>query len=169
MILWLVGMMGSGKTTVGMEVARRVGVEFIDTDLLITSLGGRSIPDIWSEDGEEAFRSLERNMIASAASATRAVVATGGGVVLSPENVDTMRAAGPVVWLNGSPTTLAQRVGHLGGRPLLAGEREPAAVLAEILDERRAIYEAAADHVVVTDDREVTDIAEEVLQLWNAS
>ena len=169
MILWLVGMMGSGKTTVGMEVAKRIGVEFVDTDVLITSLGGRSIPDIWSEDGEPAFRSMETAMIESAATAAEAVVGTGGGVVLSEANIEAMRNSGPVVWLNATPATLATRVGHLGGRPLLADEEDPEQVLASILEARRERYETAAHHVVVTDNRTVDDIATEVLALWNAS
>lgn len=161
--LWLIGMMGSGKTAVGTEVARLLGVDFVDTDVLITSLGGRSIPDIWAEDGEEQFRLLESQMVRSAADHGDAVVATGGGVILSGDNVETMRSSGPVVWLDASPKTMAERVGRVGGRPLLADESDPEAVLRSLLRERESAYRSAAHHIVVTDGRPVDEIAREVV------
>ncbi|MGA7270612.1 MAG: shikimate kinase [Acidimicrobiia bacterium] len=163
--LWLIGMMGSGKTSVGEEVARRLGVDFIDTDVLITSLGGRSIPDIWAEDGEEEFRSLESQMVQSAAEHGDAVIATGGGVVLSGDNIDIMRSSGPVVWLSASPQTMAKRVGRVGGRPLLPDEDDPEAALSRILVEREAAYRSAADHIVTTDGRPIAEIAQEVVDV----
>jgi shikimate kinase len=167
--VWLIGMMGSGKTTVGTEVARRLGFDFVDTDVLINSLGGRSIPDIWAEDGEEEFRLLESQMVRSAAEYGDVVIATGGGVVISEDNVDVMRSSGPVVWLSASPQTMAERVGHVGGRPLLADEDDPEAVLGRLLEERRRAYRSAAHHVVVTDGRPIEDVAQEVIATCLAS
>jgi shikimate kinase len=161
--LWLIGMMGSGKTTVGIEVAKHLGFDFVDTDVLITSLSGRSIPDLWAEDGEEQFRLLESQMVRSAAERAEVVIATGGGVVISQTNVDVMRSSGPVVWLNASPETMARRVGRVGGRPLLAGEEHPEDVLRRLLDERKQAYRAAADHVVATDGRPMEEVAQEVI------
>lgn len=167
MVLWLVGMMGSGKTTVGEAVADQLGLSFIDTDLLIVSVNSRSIPDLWEAEGQEAFRALERQMISSAADAGPAVVATGGGAVLDPTNVELMRSSGLVVWLSASPQTLDSRIGKAGDRPLLhgatAGER-----LGSLLDERRDHYLAAAHAEVATDGRSVARVAAEVVERWRA-
>lgn len=168
MVLWLIGMMGSGKTTVGQAVAERLGVDFIDTDQLVTAVSQRSIPDLWEKEGEPAFRSLERQMIASAASAGPAVVATGGGASVDPDNAALMRASGRVVWLTAEPDTLDERIGRLGGRPILA-VGEPRARLGAVLDERRDAYARAAHVQVPTDGRGLEDVIMEVMAQWHDS
>lgn len=168
MVLWLIGMMGSGKTTVGETVASALGLSFIDTDMLITSVSARTIPEIWDEDGEESFRELERQMVASAAGSGPAVVATGGGVVLDRENIARMRSSGLVVWLSASPRALQERIGRGGGRPLLA-EGLPADRLKDLLDERLSRYIEAAHIEIPTDDRTIDEIASDVIGQWTAS
>lgn len=168
MVLWLIGMMGSGKTTVGEAVAAALDLSFIDTDLLITSVSARSIPDLWEEDGEESFRALERRMIASAADAGPAVVATGGGAVLDDENIERMRSSGLVLWLTASPETLEDRIGRLGGRPLLEGG-QPGHRLGVLLAERRDRYAAAAHTEVSTEARAASEVVAEVIERWRAS
>ncbi|MFO7292547.1 MAG: shikimate kinase [Actinomycetes bacterium] len=169
-MLWLIGMMGSGKTSVGVEVAARRGVDFIDTDELVTAVTDLTIPEIWEHRGEEEFRRLERQMIASAASGDEPVViGTGGGAVLADDNVEVMRRSGTVVWLAAAPETLARRIGRDSNRPLLAEAEDPVEVLRRVLAEREARYRRAAHAVVTTDDKTIDEVVEEVLGLWNGS
>lgn len=166
-MLWLIGMMGSGKTTVGRLVAGRLGVAFRDTDTMVEEESGRSIPELWAEAGEAGFRVWERRAVATASSSP-AVVATGGGAVIDRSNVAIMRRGGVVVWLAADPATLAARIGSGDGRPLLAGE-DPHASLALLARQRAPWYEAAAHHVVVTDDKAPSEVADEVEALWPVS
>jgi len=168
MHLWLVGMMGSGKTRVGALVAEAAGVRFRDTDEEVASRLGCSIGRLWGTRGESAFRDLEAATVRRLAAEPRSVIATGGGVVLDPANVDTMRTSGLVVWLQARPDTLAGRVGAGEGRPLLEGS-DPRTRLAEILVEREPLYRAAAHHRVQTDGRSPEQVAEEVLGCWTGS
>lgn len=168
MVLWLIGMMGSGKTTVGETVASALGLSFIDTDILIASVSERSIPKIWEEDGEGPFRELERQMIDSAADSGPAVVATGGGVVLDRENIERMRSSGLVVWLSASPRVLEERIGRAGGRPLLA-EGVSADRLKALLEARLSRYMEAAHIEIPTDGRTIDEIASDVIGQWTAS
>lgn len=164
-MLWLIGMMGSGKSTVGRLVAERRGVPFQDTDRLVEAMAGKGIPEIWAEEGEAGFRRRESRAITAAAAAGDGVVATGGGVVTVPANVVVMRDTGLVVWLRAAPAMLADRVGGLSDRPLLAG-RDPVEELARLIAERERLYADAAHRVVVTDGRDAFEVAEEVGALW---
>lgn len=168
-MLWLIGMMGSGKSTVGTEVAARVGLDFVDTDVLVASVTDSSITDLWASGGEHAFRRLENEMIASAAGGGPMVVATGGGAVLDPANIELMRDSGLVIWLEASPETLAARVGKDGSRPLVADADDPVRALADILERRRDQYVEAAHHRIRTDGRNTAEIVDEVIELWNPS
>lgn len=168
-MLWLVGMMGSGKSTVGAKVASRLGLDFVDTDQLVAAVTESTIPELWSSRGEESFRHLETQMIASAAAGEPMVVATGGGVVLERSNIEAMRRSGLVVWLKASPEVLAKRIGHDSTRPLLASSHDPVAALRALLAQREDRYGQAAHAVVDTDDRGVDEIVESVLGLWNES
>ena len=167
-MLWLIGMMGSGKTSVGAEVASRRGVAF--GARLVTAVTDLSIPEIWQHQGEEEFRRLERQMIASAAAEDEPVViGTGGGAVLDDENVEIMRRSGTVIWLSATPETLAKRIGRDSNRPLLAAAEDPVEVLRAVLAEREDEYRRAAHAVVTTDDKTIDEVVEEVLRLWNGS
>lgn len=168
-MLWLIGMMGSGKSTVGSKVADRLHLAFVDTDELVTAVTETTITDLWAGSGEESFRRLESQMIASAASGSPVVVATGGGVVLDESNIAAMRESGLVVWLKASPQVLAKRIGRDSTRPLLAGSDDPVAALSALLQQREAHYREAAHAIVDTDDRPVAVIVERVLELWNES
>jgi shikimate kinase len=164
--VWLIGMMGSGKSTVGEELARRLEVPFYDTDTEIVARIGCSIGELWGVEGESAFRDLEASEVARLAG-REAVVATGGGVVLRPENVAAMRESGSVVWLRTSVEELAARVGAGDGRPLLA-EGPVADRMSAVLDERSALYEVAASIIVETDGLTVEQVVGEV-ERWIAS
>lgn len=161
----LVGLSGSGKSTVGRLVADRLGWEFLDTDVLIEQSAGRDIPAIFAGDGEARFRELERDAVEQAIARPRTVVATGGGAPTMPAS----RAAigrGFVVWLVVSPEQAALRLNddpETAARPLLEGD--PAARLRALLNQRRSLYELA-DAAVDVDALRPEQVADEIVQLW---
>ncbi|MBO0694339.1 MAG: AAA family ATPase, partial [Acidimicrobiaceae bacterium] len=129
--IWLVGMMGSGKSTVGAALARRLGWQAIDTDSLIEREVGERIADLWGREGEAAFRAKESEVITRvAAGDDHRVVSVGGGAVLDPGNREQLSASGLVVWLRADAATLLARVGAGVERPALGGD--PRATLARI-------------------------------------
>jgi shikimate kinase len=160
--VWLVGMMGAGKSAVGRRLAARLGRRFVDTDEEVERAAGRSIAELFAREGEPAFRALERAAIARVAG-KEAVVAVGGGAIAQPGAAAAMAAAGTIVWLRARPETLLGRVGPAGERPLLAG-LDPAAQLARLralLAEREPSYAAAA-LAVDTDGLAPEEVAEAV-------
>lgn len=157
-------MMGTGKTTVGRGLARRLGRPFVDSDQQVEARTGRTVREIFEADGEPAFRVLESEALADAlASSSPTVVAAAGGTVLSEANRARMRTAGTVIWLRTEPDELVGRVRSGGHRPLLADD--PATVLRELHDARRALYEEVADHVVDTSGRGPEDVLAEIERL----
>lgn len=162
--MWLVGMMGSGKTSVGRLVADAVRVRFYDTDEAVVAMAGRSVTELWDEMGERHFRDLERSAISSAPEGV--VAAAGGGAVLDGVNREAMRRAPPVVWLQATPETLARRLGSVSDRPLLAGSATNVDLLHDLLRSRAASYEAVATHSIATDFRELEEVVSEVIELW---
>ncbi len=162
------GMMGSGKTSFGKQVADRLGVPFVDTDTEVAARLSAPITDIFARHGEEEFRRVEHEVIVDA-SRTDGVIATGGGAVLLEENIEIMRSSGTVVWLAAEPETLASRVGGGSRRPLLAGAPSMGERLAEILDGRRSLYERAAHVQIDTEGRSTADVVRKVAELWTTS
>jgi shikimate kinase len=161
----LVGLMGSGKSSVGRVLARRLGRPFVDLDKRIVADAGLSIPELFDRDGEDTFRSLESAALASVLAGDEPVVlATGGGVVVRPANVERLQASATVVWLRATPETLAGRVGDGTGRPLLAPGEEPIVDrLRRLADERGAAYRQVADVVVDIDRRTRDQVVDEVV------
>ena len=152
MHLALVGMMGSGKTTVGRRVAEALQRPFLDSDEMIEAREGRTVREIWLADGEPAYRVLETKVLEEAlASPEPAVVAAAGGVVLREENRRLLtRADVCTVRLVADPEVLVTRVGHQGHRPLL--DDDPLAALRRLSSEREALYREVADATVETGD-----------------
>lgn len=145
----LIGFMGSGKSSIGRMVAKRMGFQFIDTDALIVERAGKSIPAIFAEQGEEAFRDLETAAIESIAHFSRCVISTGGGAVLRERNRALLRELGFVVLLTASEDVLWERVSRNNKRPLLQTEN-PRETLSKMLAVRKEAYEAAAESIVDT-------------------
>jgi|TARA_B100000524_G_scaffold244239_1_gene130880 shikimate kinase len=161
--LYLVGMMGSGKTSTGRPLAERLGYGFVDADAVIEQAAGCSIPEIFDRDGEAGFRSLESQVLSAISQRHSLVVATGGGVVTQPENWG-MLHSGIVIWLDVVPDQLLQRLNADSTvRPLLQ-TADPEAALNALLNERRPLY-AEADLTVVINDETPEAVADGILQL----
>lgn len=144
--LYLVGMMGAGKSAVGRPLAQALGYRFIDADTTLEQTAGRSIPEIFAETGEEGFRALETAVLDQLAGWHSLVVATGGGVVTRPVNWGHLRQ-GVVIWLDAPEDELLKRLqADPTPRPLLA-DPDPAARLRHLLGERRPLYAQADLHV----------------------
>ena len=161
--LYLVGMMGSGKTSTGRPLAERLGYGFVDADAVIEQAAGCGIPEIFDRDGEAGFRSLESQVLSAISQRHSLVVATGGGVVTQPENWGLLHS-GIVIWLDVVPEQLLQRLNADSTvRPLLQ-TADPEAALKALLNERRPLY-AEADLTVVINDETPEAVADGILQL----
>jgi shikimate kinase len=158
----LVGMMGAGKTTVGRLLAQRLGWGYLDSDAQITETTGRSVPEIFSEDGETAFRKEETKALTTAVSGPDPmVVSVAGGAVLSEANRTLLARAGTVVWLRARPETLTRRVGDGAGRPLLGDD--PGGALSALYEVRRPLYDSVAEVTVDVDDLSPEAVVDQVL------
>lgn len=160
----LVGLMGTGKTTVGRALAERLGRPLFDSDAVIEARTGRTVRQIFLDDGEPAFRALETQVLLEAlATETPSVIAAAGGVVLSEQNRAAIRdARAKVVWLRATPEQLVDRVRSGGHRPAL--DDDPAGTLRRMHDSREPLYREVADMVVSVDGRSVHDVAEAILR-----
>ena len=159
--IYLVGMMGAGKSAVGRPLAEALGYRFIDADATLTEAAGRPIAEIFTSDGEEAFRALETNVLNGIASWHSLVVATGGGAVIRPENWGHMRQ-GVVVWLDAPEAELLRRLAADPTRRPLLEAADPAGRLQALLQERRPLY-AQADLTVVQQGGLPAEVALQVL------
>jgi shikimate kinase len=147
----LVGMPGSGKSTVGRQVARHLGLSFVDTDHLIEQRIGCSIREYFELHGEPAFRDVEAQVLADVMAASDAgVVATGGGVVLHEANREALHRGSTVFYLRSTPEDLARRLRHDTHRPLLQGGGDPLRRLRALYAERDPLYRRTAHFVVET-------------------
>ncbi|HEY7519039.1 MAG TPA: shikimate kinase [Methylomirabilota bacterium] len=155
----LVGFMGAGKSVCGRLLARRLGRCFVETDDMIVSRAGRSIPTIFREDGEEAFRRLEAEALDALRLKSGDVIATGGGLPCREGRMEALRALGTVVWLRGELDVQLERAGRIGGRPML--DRSPADV--EALYRSREVYYARAHVTVDTAGLGVDQVVSRVL------
>jgi shikimate kinase len=152
----LVGPPGAGKTTVGRVLARRLGLGFTDVDALIVERAGKSIAEVFTEDGEDAFRALERAVVAEALTATDGVLALGGGSVLAAVTRERLRGH-RVVHLKVGLADGIRRTGMSSARPLLAGVN-PRATYKALLDARLGLYQEVATLVVETDNLTVDQV-----------
>jgi shikimate kinase len=159
--LVIVGPPGAGKTTIGTLVADRLGSELRDTDADVERTAGKPISEIFVDDGEAAFRALERGAVAAALAEHDGVVALGGGAVLD-EGTRALLASLRVVFLDVGLADAASRVGLNRDRPLLIGN--PRAQLNKLMNERRPLYEQVATITVDTSGRTPEDVADEVLR-----
>jgi shikimate kinase len=159
--IFLVGLMGAGKTTVGKLLARQLGKTFIDCDHEIEERTGVKIPVIFEIEGEAGFRKREETVIEDLVARPNIVLGTGGGAVLSAHNRELLRTQGTVVYLRGTPEQLYERTRHDRNRPLLQTE-DPLAKLQNLFSQRDPLYREVADLVVDTGRQSVTSFARQL-------
>ena len=160
--------MGAGKTTIGRELARQLGLEFVDADREVERRCGVDIPTIFDFEGEEGFRQRERGMIDALTRREGVVLATGGGAVLDPDNRRNLRERGTVVYLLTSVAEQLRRTRNDRGRPLLQVE-DRHATLERLQEERDPLYREVADIVVETDRRRRRNTVERILAALSAT
>ena len=157
----LVGMMGSGKTSIGRALAARLGRDFADSDEEVARPAGATVCELFRRNGEAAFREMEHRALAQLLRRPKLVLATGGGAMLDPRNRGLLRRHAFTIWLDAAPATLAARIGDTASRPLLDGgdveER-----LARLLEERRPFYDEA-DLRIETNDRGEAEVLARLL------
>ncbi|HSO18994.1 MAG TPA: shikimate kinase AroL, partial [Desulfosarcina sp.] len=167
MNLYLIGYRCTGKTTVGRRVADELGWAFTDADEALEKSARRSVSDIVRTDGWQAFRNLESRILTELADYAYMVVATGGGVILRPENVTLMRQTGRIIWLTASPRTILSRMTADPKTERLRPSLTDQSVRDEVLltlSERLPLYQNAADDIIDTDDRPVNMICRDILK-----
>lgn len=160
----LCGMMGVGKTSVGIKISELTGRRWFDTDVVITDRHGR-ISDIFEFYGEAHFRTLETDVVRELSGKDDLVISTGGGLVLKPENSEMLKNGGKIFFLRASIETLLSRVRADDTRPLLRESSKTSERLVELLRERTPVYEHVADYIVDTDGKTVEEVAQEVVAL----
>jgi len=140
----LIGMMGAGKSSVGACLCRQTGLGLFDTDEIVASKFGMSIPEIFAEHGEKEFRNAETEALRAIRTEEKTIIITGGGIVLRKENVEILRTQGVIVWLDGEEETLLARASRKQNRPLLQ-TKNPRKAFSQILRARRPLYANIAD------------------------
>jgi shikimate kinase len=166
--LFLIGPMGSGKSAVGKQLSRLLRVPFYDSDLEIERRCGVDIPYIFEKEGETGFRQRESETIDVLTAKERIVLATGGGAVLLPENRRLLAGRGRVIYLQTSVAQQAERVRQGRARPLLSNV-DPTVKLEALMQIRAPLYAEIADVTVVTDNRKVRNVAEDILRELDAA
>ncbi|SRR5581483_2202101 len=158
----LIGFMGSGKSSIGRMLARKLGWDFADTDHLIVQRDGREISEIFATNGEAFFREQEHAAIESLRDSGRHIIATGGGIVTQPENVTLLREMSFVVWLTATEEVIFERVSRNTNRPLLQTPN-PRETIAALHALRLPLYESAAHFAIDTSTRSHAEIADEII------
>ena len=162
--LYLVGFMGTGKTTIGRAVAQKLGFGLLDSDHEIERLQGKTIPAIFAQEGEAAFRAMERAFVEHGHPAQRSVVSCGGGLVVQPGMLERLKARGVVVCLHASIETILARTARQRNRPVLAVE-DPEARVRALYAQREPIY-LRSGTLILTDSRPLHDITSHVIRAW---
>ena len=160
--VFLIGFMGSGKSTIASYLAENYGMEIIDMDQLIVEREGMAIPDIFAQKGELYFRDVETSLLIEIQGEQNKVVSCGGGVVLRDENVQAMKNIGQIVLLDAKPETILERVKDDDNRPLLRGNKN-VQFIRDMMGKRQPKYEAAADLVIHTDGKSADEICKEII------
>ncbi len=162
--IFLIGLMGAGKSTIGRQLAKELGKNFHDSDIEIEKRTGVGIDVIFDIEGEEGFRRRETGMLRELVEKRGIVLATGGGVVLAPENQQLLKDNGLVVYLRATAEHLAGRVRQDGKRPLLqSGDK--LTKISELLTQREPVYSKLADMVVETNDKNVYRVVREISRM----
>ena len=157
-ILYLIGFMGSGKSTVSKYLETHMHMKRIEMDQEIEKREGRTIVEIFAEEGEEYFRQKESELLKEIAGMDQVVVSCGGGIIKSRENREIMKRSGKVILLDAGPAVILERLKDKNDRPLLKGRMNEEGIR-ELMDERRPLYEEAADEIIRTDGLSAAQVA----------
>lgn len=160
--IFLIGFMGAGKSTIARALQRELGFPLIEMDERIVKEQGMSINDIFAQYGEDHFRNIESQLIVDIGKEEPSIVSCGGGVVVRPQNTQNMKEIGRIVFLKATPETIYERVKNSTDRPILNGHMN-VEYIAELMEKRRALYEAAADITIQTDGKTREQICEEII------
>lgn len=166
-VITLIGYRGSGKSSVAAPLAERSGFSWIDADDEIERVAGKSITQIFADDGEPHFRQIERTVMQSLLSRDKLIIAAGGGAILNAETRTEIQEAGPVVWLKADVNALEQRISHddstTSRRPALTSSASQREEIQNLLDQREPLYQACASITVDTDSKTVIQIVDEIM------
>lgn len=161
--IFLIGFMGCGKSTISNHLCQEYGMEKVEMDEEIEKKEGKSISEIFAQDGEEYFRELETELLVQLGARESVVVSCGGGTAMRERNVQEMKKHGKIVLLSAAPETVYERVRHFHNRPLLEGNMN-VEYIASLMEKRMPKYLAAADICVLTDNRTAAEICAEIIQ-----
>lgn len=163
--LILIGMMGTGKSTIGRVLAQKLHMPWVDTDQCIEQKLQMSIASFFQEQGEEAFRQIEAEVLHEVLQRSPHVITTGGGMVLKQENRDRMRECGWVICLTAQPDVLVQRLSQDRSRPLLQGEQLRSRI-EQLWQERAEMYQSVADWQIDTGQHQVREVVKQIANRW---
>jgi shikimate kinase len=165
--IFLIGPMGAGKTTIGRQLARKLGMRFLDSDRVIEERTGADIPLIFEKEGEDGFRRREQAIIDELTQEENLVLATGGGAVLNAENRSALAQRGQVIYLHSDLSSLVERTARDRSRPLLQTEQDPRSVLGRILEQREPLYRETADLVIDTSNTSISHVIQAIISQIN--
>lgn len=160
--IFLIGFMGAGKSTIAKALCKELNMQLVEMDARIVEEQKMSINDIFAQYGEDYFRDVESQLILTLGEEGNTIVSCGGGVVVRPQNTDYMKKSGKVVFLSATPETIYERVKNSTDRPILNGHMN-VEYIAELMEKRRALYEAAADIKIDTDGKNRSAICKEIM------
>ena len=161
----LIGLRGSGKTKVGKILAKQLGKRFIEMDKLIVKKAKMSIPKIVEKFGWDKFRDLEEQVATEVSKLKNVVNATGGGVILRKRNISNLKKNSIVIWLQARIDTLLKRIGDDPNRPSLTGNKNRRTDMQITFKERKSLYQKAADFIIDTENKGISQVAEEIIKL----
>lgn len=168
--IFLIGFMGSGKSTVAQELSKKLQANLVEMDERIVQEQKMTINDIFEKYGESHFRDVESQLVCDIVKEGNAVVSCGGGVVVRPENVERMKEKGMIIYLTATPETIFERVRYSTNRPILNGNMN-VEYIKELMAKRKDLYEAACSFQVATDNQSVEAICQEILdkiKVWRS-
>lgn len=161
--IFLIGFMGTGKSAVSAHLSSLYRMDIVDMDQIIVRREGMSIPDIFDTHGEEYFRDLETDLLIKMQTRKNTIVSCGGGVPLRAQNIAEMKKSGRIFLLTATPQTILERVNNNDERPLLSGNKN-LEFIEKLMEERRSKYEAAADVIIHTDEKSISEVCREILE-----
>lgn len=161
--LLLIGFMGTGKSTIARQLSQKLSLPFFEMDQYIAEIEGKEISKIFEENGEAYFRDLETSLLKKLLSKSGTIISCGGGITLCNENIQEMKNHGIVILLTATPETILQRVKYNNSRPILNGKKNIHDI-SKLMEERKANYLKAADIIISTDSKNLSQICHEILK-----